>query len=433
LNMGLVLLINSERNTRDRAEESFLRWKPKGYSVKMISRAGRALESLNFDLPEVVIINCNDPSMSFRDLVEEVKKDAWLHSFGIIGLYDSETQDEREIAEVFGRLNLLVLLDKSRVTSHLAKSVSIILENKQLIFQRELSTHLSDVSSGSFELENDVLAVPIYAGIAVTNLVQQGSFNPEQKYNLQLALAELLINGIEHGNCGISYDEKNEKLSAGLSVVDIINEKCLDPGIAARRVHFEWENRYSASSFIIRDEGEGFDVRKIRQDVDTQDRMRPHGRGIKMAEMFSRSLEYNEKGNRVTLTVDHEKSSQQDTPEGFARDEVIYPQPGDVVIQEGERSDSLYYISSGHFSVLHNGKKVGVLSSADVFMGEMSFLLNHRRSAGVVADDSGKLIRISRKSFVQAMKNYPHYGIFLSKLLAQKLARSNIQLTSLSS
>lgn len=431
--MGLVLLINSEKNTRDKAEESFLRWKPKGYSVKMISRAGRAMESLNFDLPEVVIINCNDPSMSFRDIVEEVKKDAWLHSFGIVGLYDSETQDEREIAEVFGRLNLLVLLDKARISSHLAKSVSIILENKQLIFQRELSTHLSDVSSGSFELENDVLAVPIYAGIAVTNLVQQGNFNPEQKYNLQLALAELLINGIEHGNCGISYDEKNEKLTSGLSVVDIINEKCQQAVIAAKRVHFEWENSSSASTFTIRDEGEGFDVSKIRQSVDSQDQMRPHGRGIKMAEMFSRSLEYNEKGNQVVLTVEHEKNSQKDTPEGFARDEVIFPGPGEVVIEEGERSDFLYYISSGHYSVFHNGKKVGVLSSADVFMGEMSFLLNHRRSASVVADDTGKLIRISRKSFVQAMKNYPHYGIFLSKLLAQKLTRSNIQLTSLSS
>jgi uncharacterized protein YhfF len=430
--MGLVLLINSEKSTRDMAEESFLRWKPKGYSVKMISKADRALESLNFDLPEVVIINCNDPAMLFQDIVGEVKKDAWLHSFGIVGLYDSEMQNEREIAEVFGRLNLLVLLDKARVISHLAKSVSIILENKQLIFQRELSTHLADVSSGSFELENDVLAVPIYSGIAVTNLVQQGNFSPDRKYNLQLALSELLINGIEHGNCGISYEEKNEMLNEGYSVVDIINEKCKDPAIAARRVHFEWENSSSVSTFTIRDEGEGFDVSKIRQSIKTQDKMRPHGRGIRMAEIFSRSLRYNEKGNQVVLTVEHEKHAQKETPEGFARDEVIFPKAGDVVIQEGERSDSLYYISSGHFSVFHNGKKVGILSSADVFMGEMSFLLNHRRSASVVAEDSGKLIRISRKSFVQAMKNYPHYGIFLSKLLAQKLARSNVQLTALS-
>src|SRR6056297_2858389 len=158
--MGLVLLINSEKKTRDRASESFKRWIPHGYSVKMISKPERALESLNFDLPEVVILNCNDPSMSFLEIVEEVKKDAWLHSFGIIGLYDSETQDEKMIAEAFGQLNLLVLLDRSRIISHLAKAVSIILENKQLIFQRELSTHLSDISSGSFEIENDPLAVP---------------------------------------------------------------------------------------------------------------------------------------------------------------------------------------------------------------------------------------------------------------------------------
>ncbi|MFW5710773.1 MAG: hypothetical protein ACOCZA_02385, partial [Spirochaetota bacterium] len=54
-------------------------------------------------------------------------------------------------------------------------------------------------------------------------------------------------------------------------------------------------------------------------------------------------------------------------------------------------------------------------------------------SATVTADKTGKLVRVSRKSFVQAMKNYPHYGIFLSKLLAHKLTRSNTQLTQLSS
>ena len=138
--MGLVLLINSEKTIRENVKESFQRKKPQGYSVKMISKGERALESLNFDLPEVVIINCNDPSLSYREIVEEVKKDAWLHSFGIIGLYDSELEDEKEIAKDFGRLNLLVMLDKSRIVSHLAKSVSIIIENRQLIFQRELAT-----------------------------------------------------------------------------------------------------------------------------------------------------------------------------------------------------------------------------------------------------------------------------------------------------
>lgn len=63
-------------------------------------------------------------------------------------------------------------------------------------------------------------------------------------------------------------------------------------------------------------------------------------------------------------------------------------------------------------------------------MGEMSFLLNNQRSATVLSESSGKLIKISRKAFVEVMKEYPHYGIFLSKLLARKLARSNEERSS---
>ncbi len=431
--MGLVLLINSEQKVRERVKTAFENRKPRGYSVKMVSNQERALESLNFELPEVVIINCEDPSINYREIVAAVKKDAWLHSFGMIGLYEGHSQDEKNIIAEFGELNLLVMLDKNRIVSHLSKSVTIILENRQLIFQRELATHLSSHSSGSFELDNDPLAVPIYAGISVTSLMQQGYLAPEHKFKLQMALAELMINAIEHGNCGITYDEKNAELTGGKSVVDIILDRCKDPEIAAKRVHFEWESHRDYSSFVIRDQGKGFDVSKVRQQIEGQDHMRPHGRGIKMAEFSGAEISYNDKGNQVQLTFQHPEYSERGTPEGFAGEDVLFTKSGDTVFREGEKGDFLYYISSGHFVVTHRGKTVGELSPADVFMGEMSFLLNNRRSATVTADKTGKLVRVSRKSFVQAMKNYPHYGIFLSKLLAHKLTRSNTQLTQLSS
>ncbi len=426
--MGLVVLVNSDPKVREKVKASFEKHGIAGYTVKMISKEGKALESLNFDLPEVVIINCADKSISYKRLIEEAKKDAWLHSFGIIGLYDGEEQDEQSISKEFLDLNLLAMLDKPRITSHLFKSISIILENRQLVFQRELASRLSDRSSGSFVVENDTLAVPIYAGIAATNLVQRGYLKPEKKMYLQLALSELMINGIEHGNCGVTYEEKSEKMEQGMSVVDIILEKCKDPAVMERKVHFSWESEYNASTFIIRDDGEGFDVSKVRDKTESQDILHSHGRGISMAEAFCDKLYYNDTGNEVTLVVQHEAGAEKSTPEGFSNEEVLYTSKGDVVFEDGERGDFLYYISSGRFNVYHQSRQVGQLSPADVFMGEMSFLLNNKRSGRVVAaDDEGKLIRVSRTSFVRAMKEYPHYGIFLSKLLAHKLARSNVQ------
>ncbi len=428
--MGLVVLVNSDTKVRKKVKESFERNSISGYTVKMIAKEEKALESLNFDLPEVVIINCADSKISYRRIIEESKKDAWLHSFGIIGLYDGELQDEQSIAKEFLDLNLLAMLDKPRIGSHLFKSISIMLENRQLVFQRELASRLSDRSSGSFEIENDPLAVPIYSGIAATNLVQRGYVKPEKKMYLQLALSELMINGIEHGNCGVGYEEKSRKMAEGMSVVDIIMEKCENPVVAARRVHFSWESEYNKSTFVVGDDGEGFDVSAVREKTESQEELSTHGRGISMAETFCDELYYNDKGNEVTLVVHHQPGTEKRTPEGFSNEEVLYTSKGDVVFEDGERGDFLYYISSGRFSVYHKNRQVGQLTPADVFMGEMSFLLNNRRSARVIAaDDAGKLIRVSRASFVRAMKEYPHYGIFLSKLLAHKLARSNVQQT----
>jgi cyclic nucleotide-binding protein len=51
--------------------------------------------------------------------------------------------------------------------------------------------------------------------------------------------------------------------------------------------------------------------------------------------------------------------------------------------------------------------------------------LDDRRSATIMSADEGKLIRIPKVSFVNLIRKNPHYGIFLSKLLAQRVLRQN--------
>ena len=425
--MGFIVLVNSDQKIKAKIENAFRREKCYDFPMVMIASEKRILESLNFDLPEIIILNFGDPKVSYKSMINQVRKDSWLHSFGIIGLYNGSTQNEQELMEEMKDLNVLVMLDYSRIDSHIVKSVKIINENWQLIYQKELYSHFMEHSTGSFSIDNDILAVSIYAGIAVTDLVQKGYLKPENKMHLQLALSELIVNGIEHGHCGISFDEKTKLLESGKSVIDLVVEKCQDPSIAAKRVNFEWDSSPNGTIFSIRDEGEGFDVSKIKQKVEDDDPLSQHGRGIIMAEAFSETVEYNDIGNEVSITVKHDESVIKKTPEGFSGEEVIYPKKGDVVFHEGEKGNFLYYISSGRYKVFHNKNEVGSLSPVDLFMGEMAFLLNNRRSAAVIAEEAGKLIKISRKSFVQVMKKYPHYGIFLSKLLARKIVRANEQ------
>jgi len=66
-----------------------------------------------------------------------------------------------------------------------------------------------------------------------------------------------------------------------------------------------------------------------------------------------------------------------------------------------------------------------------MFIGEMAFLLNDRRSATVMSIGGGKLIKVPKVSFLNLIRRNPHYGIFLSKLLAQRLLNSNKKIISM--
>ena len=69
-----------------------------------------------------------------------------------------------------------------------------------------------------------------------------------------------------------------------------------------------------------------------------------------------------------------------------------------------------------------NKKYTTLLTPNDMFIGEMAFLLNDRRTATVRAVGSNcKLIKVPKTAFLSLIRKNPHYGIFLSKMLAQRL------------
>ena len=86
-------------------------------------------------------------------------------------------------------------------------------------------------------------------------------------------------------------------------------------------------------------------------------------------------------------------------------------------------SNDLFFIISGRFAVYVNNKLTTVLTPNDLFIGEMAFLLNDRRTATILAVGECKVIKLQKADFLVLIRKNPHYGIFLSKMLAQRLVR----------
>jgi CheY-like chemotaxis protein len=124
-------------------------------------------------------------------------------------------------------------------------------------------------------------------------------------------ISELLVNAVEHGNLGISYEDKSS-LVADKKWQQEISNRLAAPQYADRIVTVIFERKKDACYIQITDEGEGFDWKQFLE-VDPSRAMHNHGRGIAMANMLCFSkLIYNDKGNQVTGIIEAEKEQDKD-------------------------------------------------------------------------------------------------------------------------
>ncbi|MBN2299448.1 MAG: response regulator [Deltaproteobacteria bacterium] len=117
-----------------------------------------------------------------------------------------------------------------------------------------------------------------------------------------LGLWELLINAIEHGNLGITYEEKSELLTNDLWR-DEVNRRIRLPENRSKKVVVEYERSNEEICFLIEDQGNGFNWKPFLEF--SPDRVfDTHGRGIAMAGNYSFDrIQYIGKGNKVMAVI----------------------------------------------------------------------------------------------------------------------------------
>lgn len=115
-------------------------------------------------------------------------------------------------------------------------------------------------------------------------------------------LSDLMVNAIEHGNLGISYEEKSS-LKRSDRWQEEISRRLQLPENAGKRVDVTFERDGSTIRICITDQGEGFDWNRYL-DFDPARAFDPNGRGIAMARLGSfQDLQYQGKGNVVLATI----------------------------------------------------------------------------------------------------------------------------------
>ncbi len=270
---------------------------PRGYSLHFASDGVEALETLERDHLrfDVVLLDRQMPRMNGMEVLARMKSESHLRTLPVI--MQTAATARNEILEGI-RAGAYYYLTKP--------------------YDRETLVTIVDTAARDFA-EYKHLRQQVAQGLGCLNLMHRASFSLQTIAHARdtaamfanacpdpeaavIGLTELLVNAVEHGNLGITYEEKTELNASGTWDAEVTRRLAL-PENAAKRVELRVERDPGELRFTIRDEGPGFLWTKYL-DIDPTRAFDNHGRGIAISRAMSFDcIEYRGTGSEVVATV----------------------------------------------------------------------------------------------------------------------------------
>ena len=166
----------------------------------------------------------------------------------------------------------------------------------QIKLRQQLHQHISALQ---FLDEGDFRVRTLDDATRLAAFIAQACPNPDASV---LGISELLVNGVEHGNLGVTYAEKAQlKLNDGWQ--DEISRRSALPENAQKRVRLNFRRSGTGITLRITDEGSGFPWQDFLE-FNPERACDPNGRGIALARMMSfSSIHYEGCGNIAVATL----------------------------------------------------------------------------------------------------------------------------------
>lgn len=245
---------------------------------------------------DLIILDCMMPNRGGLEKLRQIRTDMRLAGIPIIlqTLQPPTAEQLREGAEAGAYHYLNTPYDRDAlvaiVHAALAKS-SFRNALRQQLRSRSLTPQTLDACEFSVRTLEE-------AGELAT-LVAQACPNSEAAL---FGISELLVNGVEHGNLGLTYEEKS-RLALDNRWKDEVDQRSAHPDNVGKRVRLSFLRESHQITLRIADEGRGFAWRDYLE-LDPARACDPNGRGIALARMLSfTSIHYEGCGNVAVATI----------------------------------------------------------------------------------------------------------------------------------
>lgn len=265
-----------------------------------------ALEILASRPVAVVLTDLQMPGMSGLELVEAVRSRHPGIPVVLMTAYGSEEVAVRALCA-----GAASYVPKRELARELDGTLKQVLEVAAAGRTRRRVLSSLERHQSTFRLENDPELIAPLIELFLQDLAGMGIGDATARLRIGVALQEALTNALYHGNLEVSSDLRQEDERHFYELAD--RRRSLEP-YQSRRIEVRATLDRGGATFVIADEGPGFDVASLDRPIDPEDLMRIGGRGLLLIRTFMDEVSHNASGNAITLV----KRQQPSAPSGPA-------------------------------------------------------------------------------------------------------------------
>jgi len=289
--MATVLVVDD--NPVDRHLAGALLAKRPDMKVLYAENGREALALLQEGGPELVLTDLHMPEMDGLELVVEVRKNFPLVPVILMTAFGSE-----EIAIQALQKGAASYVPKRNLAQDLAETAENVLALAQANRSQSRLLECLTQTEEQFLLDNDATLIPPLIGYLQENITRMGLCDEIGRIRVSIALQEALLNAMQHGNLEVPSELKEKDDRAFQAT---IAHRRREKPYLTRRIYVTARESPEEATYIIRDEGPGFDPSKLPDPTDPSNLDRMSGRGLLLIRTFMDKVHHNEKGNQITM------------------------------------------------------------------------------------------------------------------------------------
>jgi CheY-like chemotaxis protein len=267
--------------------------KKRGHEPVYAVNGREALAAMDQRRPDIVLTDLQMPELDGLELVAAIRSRHPSVPVILMTAHGSE-----EIAVKALHRGAASYVPKRNLAQELCDTVESTLAMALAASQQDKVLECLKQAESRFVIANDVEAIPPLVGYLEANLSRLKLCDDTARLQVAVALREALVNAIFHGNLEMMSDlfERDPKAYA-----DLAARRAREPPYQGRKVEVTVRETRAEATYVVVDEGPGFNPDLLPDPMDPKNLEKTSGRGLLLIRTFMDEVHHNDQGNRITM------------------------------------------------------------------------------------------------------------------------------------